>query len=335
MCVVLFNSCVGPPEDYKLITKDNIPYLSDPWNDFLGVKNGEVIGIVLPINKKTVPLGYRDVFFKHYDSDSFKTHYGTDVDIPFKYVAKNCDIGRNREGQLSFFLINKKVPDELLGKEYLIIGTVVNEIAITPKHACDDTHATIYLEDVYIELYDSKKLDDHQNEISNNFIIGPEYNTPEDIYGVFCDPDEDIYPDCSHLIVLGNIKDFEKDLKGMSKKNIKISKTGKWDGYSVRQSSKFAGIGFWKVIKYSPIVQSNNYPSTTAGELFNGAEILIEWMPDGSGLSYGVDGKYIIRNSPQNVDWSDPDSQEKYRVILRHQRVGPIKFQKTKGTLTK
>lgn len=338
LLIFIFNSCGGPPNDYKLITKENIPYLSDPWNDFLGVKDGEVIGIVLPISKK---LDYREVFFKHYESSYFRTKDASYIEVPFNYVARNCDIGKNRKGELDFVLIDKKIPDNLLGKECLIIGTVVSQVVISPKHACDKTHASIELDDVYIEQFNPTNPPiPKESNTSNKCLIGPEFKSPSDIYGGYCyiygnyDDMSGTTTDCSEFCYFGDIKDFEKDFDKPPKNVIKYSKSKDWDGYVYKLGDAFDCYGFWKVIKYSPIVQNDNMPNYSAGELFNGVELSIEWVKnERNGLGCGIDAIYQIRNSPKGIEYYGDDNKEEYWVILRNPRSIGFRYRKEKGQM--
>ena len=297
----ILTSCGGgKPSDYKLINKENIPYVKDPWNGFVGFKHGEVIGIVLRVGRS-----------------------GT-LSIPFNYFAENCWGNTNRKGEL-VFNIDQSIPSELNGKECLIIGTV-EEISIkTPTNACDDTYGSVQLKSAFIELYDPNKLSkSSKDDLKGEYVVGPEYKSNTDLFGTYCDDD------CYFYILLGDVNKLQTDLNGVSQEIIEYAKKESWDGYSfINKGGGVTGIGFWKIKALSPIAQNNNYPIKTAGEKFNGAEINIKWMPSGMGLEIYPDGIYQIRNSPYGIDWSDEQSSEQYRVFLLGTD-GFVKFQKKK-----
>jgi hypothetical protein len=118
-------SC-GKPRNYRMINKSSIPYIFNPWKSSVGFKEGEVIGIVMPIEKSNL------------------------VDIRFKYFAKNCWVEPNREGFLHFS-IDRNIPKDCYGKTCLVIGKVDKIDIHSPNHACDGTYGWIELTYSYIE----------------------------------------------------------------------------------------------------------------------------------------------------------------------------------------
>lgn len=309
----------NPYESYKEISQNDIPYLKDPWNDFVGFKEGDVIGIVLDVGRSG------------------------STEIQFTYYAENCWGNPYREGSLEFGVKSNSLysytdpivtDSQYFGKKCLIVGKVQKIIIISPKHACDETSGTIWLESPYIEIYDPQKQVTRSStkEETPKYFIGPPIKSVGTLFGKYnyvslSLTGRETIEEHSYML-LNNISSFEKDIKGISDKEITISRNGNWDGYSVYVDNfKVKTIGFWKVVKFSPIKQNHNYPEASAGELLNGAEISIKWMPSSMGLAFMEDGNYQITNSPYGLDWGDEQSQDEYRVFLKSPS-GDVKYQK-------
>jgi TonB family protein len=130
------------PTNFNLIDKNNIPYIKDPWNDIVGFKNGDLIGIVINVD-----------------------NIGLTV-LPFNYFSKNCWEDTQKEGRL-YFKIDIKIPSELYNKECLVIGTVSNISIKKPSDACDNTNGTIDLKNSYIEEYVPNKIPENISKSPN------------------------------------------------------------------------------------------------------------------------------------------------------------------------
>lgn len=309
--------------NFKLINRNDIPYLKDPWNDFVGFKEGDVIGIVLMVGRSG------------------------STEIVFNYYSENCWGNTNREGTLEFasptnsairFSDPLTTDKKYFGKNCLIVGKVKKIVIIKPKDACDETHGTVILEEPYIEVYNPQKTKTNTNTTSataSKYFIGPPIKSAQTLFGKYkyvslgLDGSETV-EDHSYIL-LANISSFEKDVQGISQKHIRISKEGNWDGYAAyAENYQIIGIGFWRVDHYSPIKQNHNYPAVSAGEMLNGADIYLKWMPSSMGLSIRDDGIYQIYDSPYGLDWMDEYSKEDYRTFMKSPS-GNVKWQKVKN----
>ncbi len=285
------------PSNYKLINKSDIPYVSDPWNDFLGFKNGETIGIVLKVGTVSGKLS-----------------------IPFNYSAKNCWGNTNKNAELTFN-IDKEISKDYFGKECLIIGTVDAISVKTPRDACDNTYASVTFKNTYFELFNESNSSASSQTVQNSeYMVGPDFKNKSQVYGTYCDGD------CSFYIRLGDVNNIQTELNGISQELIDEALNGDFDGYAfINKGGGVTGVGFWKIKSIGEVTQKNNYPSKSAGEKFKGTDLSITWKKSGMDLEIYPDGIYQIRNSPNGLDWYDEQSSEKFKVSIAGTD-GSVKF---------
>lgn len=153
-----------------------------------------------------------------------------------------------------------------------------------------------------------------------NYLVGPDFKKPSDVYGTYCDNSCDFY------ISLANLPDIKSDLTGLSNKAVDEILNSKSDGYAfINKGGGVTGVGYRNVVSIGEVKQKNNYPVYCKGEKFKGAEIRITWI--NSGLEIYPDGVYQIRNCPNGIDWNSEQNSEKFKVSLAVPD-GSIKFLK-------
>ncbi len=286
------------PKDFVRIDISSLPYFKDPWKDYLGFKVGDKIGFKI------------------------RPDFKGKIDIDFNYHAENCWGATDRRGHFGIFYDNS-IPDSLLGRDIFIIGKVSKIYIKTPRDACDDTYGSFTLSETYFESYNASESYSGDNILkSNKYVIGPKYQTSSDIYGTYCSND------CEFFIYLNSMEEYYS-LKNIPEYFNEISASNNWDGFAyIDKGGGVTGFGFWQIERFSPVLQENNYPQETAGELFNGVNLFLKWIRTSGGLEIYPDGLYQVRNSPNGIDWRDAASTSSYKVILSTPG-GSVKFFKS------
>lgn len=164
-------------KNIRIIKESDIAYFKDPgisstWGDIssgmqgeyvsnesaeriLKMKVGESIGLITKMGSFQLELinGKRTFFI-----DDFRTS----IRIPFTYYRENCTTNPNRIGTLNVEYSGKDNGDidlckKLYNKTCIVSGRIKELKLKVASHACDETYATIYLEKIKIEEYNSKK----------------------------------------------------------------------------------------------------------------------------------------------------------------------------------